>query len=213
MNPRKPHELSPELKQNFLTKEYLTNFVKEDNGEKAKIFLNRLDKISDWLNKSKNSFTEYMIAKKEWERWKKEGMATRKPQAEELTQLNLDIHPEFSKARQDYKEKKAAYYQTIRDARLRKNSKSGIGLQHDERLKLIKQINEFAENLNIQAPNFENLFLPDESITVTEEDINNPDKEINYPFLEYFFTINEIRTIIGNQLRSFKLEQNKNLPL
>lgn len=183
-------------------KKVLKDFIAEKEGEKAEKFLKRMQLVQDWLIKNKVFFTEYKLAEKEFESFAT--IEKRKPESDFITTLSLDVTPKIGESIARFRKAKKEYYNAIRsaDAHTKHHSKNRLMLDLHERRKLIGQINTICANANIPTADFNTLLFPDSTFSVTEEEIKDPHKKINFPFMETFFATGEIITLIDSKLRS-----------
>jgi|GEM_PF-4609643 len=188
---------------------YFNNFLTENNGKTALLFKNRLGTIHEWLLKNKKYFTQYKIAEKAFEELA--SIEKRKPESDHLTLLSLDISPEVGQAIKKLRSAKQSFYEAIRsaDAFSHQGSKNRLLLEKDERLKIINQINSLRSHLNIQVPDLNTLLFPDSSFSISAEDLNDPHKKIDYPFLDYLFAISHMLVKIDIRIKSQKYTKGK----
>lgn len=188
---------------------YFNDLLKESDGKTAILFKNRLGKINEWLLTNKKYFTRYKIAEKAFEKFS--SIEKRKPESDHLTLLSLDVSPEIGRIIKELRMAKQSFYEAIRsaDAFTHQGSNNRLFLERDERQKIIGQINELKNHIDIPIPDLNILLFPDSSFTVTAEEINDPHKKINYPFLEYLFAISKMLTIIDSRIKSQKNPKSK----
>ncbi len=157
------------------------------------LLLTRLEKIIIWLNSLKAKFASYQKAKNNFEQWK--NLNPRLPQSEQITQLNLEISPEYSKVKKELLAAKKTYYEAIRSAKK-------IRLEGHERRKVISQIPVWCKHENETPPDMETLLFPDLKFTHTAEDLNNPNSELKLNPLPYLFTLSQMAADIDSRLRT-----------
>lgn len=190
-----------EMSQDFRKAVFLNTFIKEANGKTAKLFYERLSNINVWLGGLQKDYKAYVQAKAELEKWS--NLETRKPASADITSLGLDIRPEISEAKTGFVAAKRNLYSRIRTARAHSKLHSGAGIQMtlQERRKVVEQINEYCQGMFIAArPSLEMLLFPDETLTVTEADLLDAKKTIDYPFTDYLVFINNIKAAVGDAL-------------
>ena len=181
---------------------YLDKLAEDKEGRTALKFQERLQKIHDWLQNNKTYFTAYKLAEKEFA-----DLATienRKPRPEHLTTLNLDVTPKIGEAIKNLRKAKRTYYEAIRsaDGSTHHHSKNQLDLTMDERRKIMPMLNEFCEKCHIDRADFETLLFPDIKFSLTEEEIADPHKKVDFPFLENFFSINSALSELSSLIRA-----------
>lgn len=196
-------EPRPELIQGLEREAYLRKLIAEDGGRTVSLLKKRLGIIKKWLEDNKKFFTNYKVARNEFDELIP--IETRKPQSEYLTTLSLDITPRVGQAISKLQKAKRDFYEAIRssDAFTRQGSNNRLPLESDERRKLIFQMGELGNHLNINVSNLNTLLFPDSSFSVTDQDINDPHKKIDYPFLDFFY-------IVSNMLETLDAEMKAN---
>ncbi len=180
--------------------EFLRDFTTKDNGRDAEIFLERLRKIHDWLQQAKDKFGPYWRAKQAWEKEAALGFGGHlAPAAADLKEG----------ARQRYAEQRKSFYENvIRDSRARKHSNAGLGLDAAARKKTVRQLGEFCQRLPLSlkdAPaTFEPLLFPDETFSLSAAEQADVGKPIDYPFMQYFFTVNRLISLLDSELAKYR---------
>lgn len=159
----------------------------------GRLLLVRLEKIITWLNSIKANFADYQKAKSNFEQWK--NLNPRLPKSEQIIQLNLEISPEYSKAKKELLDAKKTYYKAIRSAKK-------IRLEGHEKRKIISQIPGWCKHENQTPPDMETLLFPDLKFTHTSEDLNNPNSELKLNPLPYLFTLSQMAADIDSRLRT-----------
>ncbi len=192
----------PEQDPGWNKTNYLDRLAGDGEGKTILKFRDRLQKIYNWLRENKTHFTSYKLAEKEFE-----DLATienRRPQSRHLTTLNLDITPKIGQAIDNLRKTKRSYYEAIRsaDGSTHHHSKNRLGLTLDERRKLMPMLNEFCERCGIPRADFETLLFPDIKFSASEEEIADPHKKINFPFLENFFAVSSALSETDSLIRS-----------
>lgn len=66
---------------------------------------------------------------------------------------------------------------------------------------MAKRLNDLSKSLGLQAPNFEPLIFPD-TFSITDEDLDNPHKKIDFPLLEYIYSISHLVAELDSELKS-----------
>ena len=169
----------------------------------ARLLLARLEKIIRWLNTIKKDFANYQEAKKNFEQW--ENLNPRLPKSDYITQLQLDISPQLSKALKKFISAKKLYYEAIR-------SSKKIELGNDERKKIIQQTVQWCRHENQPVPDMETLLFPDLKITRSSEDLKNSKKEIEFDPLASLFTLSLMAADIESRLRTANSKKGNGRP-
>ena len=158
--------------------------INTEQEEKKRELQRNLQILVNWLqSKALPAYREYQQARQEWEKWSKVGQ--RKIQSKQITELNIEISPEASAAKTRYELGKRDFYRAIR-------SVAELPLGKFQRQDIINFANQRQQKHSEPPPNLTQLLFPDESFSVTEADLANPNKSIDYNAFDYLIFVKNL---------------------